>query len=199
MGSSLLRQYIQMYGKGLSGAIIMGAVADHKKATLVFGKRLCRLMAAVRGWHYRSHFVDHLVVGNFNRKFKPARTRADWVTSVREHLDAYVSDPLCSFVFTVNAYYSMFSGMISMQRKEGVYMIPKNLPILFAAGSEDPVGNFGKGVRKIYEKYRAAGIRDVSLQLYTGDRHEILNESDREQVYDDLFEWLAGHMENKVL
>ena len=71
--------------------------------------------------------------------------------------------------------------------------------ILFAAGSEDPVGNFGKGVRKIYEKYRAAGIRDVSLQLYTGDRHEILNESDREQVYDDLFEWLAGHMENKVL
>ena len=70
-------------------------------------------------------------------------------------------------------------------------MIPKNLPILFAAGSEDPVGNFGK--------YRAAGIRDVSLQLYTGDRHEILNESDREQVYDDLFEWLAGHMENKVL
>lgn len=199
MGSSLLRQYIQMYGKGLSGAIIMGAVADHKKATLVFGKRLCRLMAAVRGWHYRSHFVDHLVVGNFNRKFKPARTRADWVTSDREHLDAYVSDPLCSFVFTANAYYSMFSGMISMQRKEGVYMIPKNLPILFAAGSEDPVGNFGKGVRKIYEKYRAAGIRDVSLQLYTGDRHEILNESDREQVYDDLFEWLAGHMENKVL
>ena len=143
--------------------------------------------------------ADHLVVGNFNRKFKPARTRADWVTSDREHLDAYVSDPLCSFVFTVNAYYSMFSGMISMQRKEGVYMIPKNLPILFAAGSEDPVGNFGKGVRKIYEKYRAAGIRDVSLQLYTGDRHEILNESDREQVYDDLFEWLAGHMENKVL
>ena len=105
--------------KGLSGAIIMGAVADHKKATLVFGKRLCRLMAAVRGWHYRSHFVDHLVVGNFNRKFKPARTRADWVTSDREHLDAYVSDPLCSFVFTVNAYYSMFSGMISMQRKRG--------------------------------------------------------------------------------
>lgn len=165
----------------------------------MFGKRLCRLMAAVRGWHYRSHFVDRLAVGNFNRKFKPSRTRADWVTSDREHLDAYVSDPLCSFVFTVNAYYSMFSGMINMQRKEGVYMIPKGLPILFAAGSEDPVGNFGKGVRKIYEKYRAAGIRDVSLRLYTGDRHEILNESDREQVYDDLFEWLTGHMEEKVL
>lgn len=110
-----------MYGKGLSGAIIMGAVADHKKATLVFGKRLCRLMAAVRGWHYRSHFVDHLVVGNFNRKFKPARTRADWVTSDREHLDAYVSDPLCSFVFTVNAYYSMFSGRISMRERGRLY------------------------------------------------------------------------------
>ena len=89
--------------------------------------------------------------------------------------------------------------MAFINSKLPVVMIPKNLPIWFAAGSEDPVGDFGKGVRKIYEKYRAAGIRDVSLQLYTGDRHEILNESDREQVYDDLFEWLAGHMENKVL
>ena len=79
-------------------------------------------------------------------------------------------------------------------------MIPKNLPILFAAGSEDPVGKLRKRRSlKYMQKYRAAGIRDVSLQLYTGDRHEILNESDREQVYDDLFEWLAGHMENKVL
>ena len=193
MGSSLLRQYIQMYGNGLSGAVLMGVTSDQKKAALLFGKRLCRVMAAFRGWHYRSKMVDKMVVGPYYKKFKPAHTRADWITSDREQLDAYVSDPLCSFMFTVNAYYNVFSGMIGMQRKESVYMIPKGLPILFMSGAEDPVGDFGKGVRKIYEKYRAAGIRDVTLRLYTGDRHEILNETDRDQVYADLLEWFEKH------
>ena len=131
-----------------------------------------------------------MVLGSYNKKFKQARTRADWITSDQEHLDAYVSDPLCSFVFTVNAYYSMFSGMLSMEKKESIYMIPKTLPILFASGSDDPVGNFGKGVRKIYEQYKAAGLQDVALRLYDGDRHELLNETDRQQVYQDLFDWL---------
>ena len=188
-----MRQYIQMYGNGLAGVILMGTVANHAKAALVFGKRLCRLMAVCRGWHYRSRLVDGLALGSYNKKFKPARTRADWITSDRELLEAYASDPLCSFRFTVNAYYNMFLGMISMQKKESVYMIPKNLPILFASGADDPVGGFGKGVRKVYEKYKQAGIQDVTLRLYPGDRHEILNETDRQQVYEELYEWLDKH------
>ena len=194
MGSSLLRQYIQMYGNGLSGAVLMGTVADYKKAVLLFGKRLCRVMAAFRGWHYRSKMIDNLVLGAYNKKFKPARTRADWITSDNENLDMYVADPLCSFMSTVNASYNVFSGMIGIQRQESVYMIPKGLPVLFVSGADDPVGEFGKGVRKIYEKYRAAGIRDVTLRLYTGDRHEILNETDRDQVYKDLLGWFEKHI-----
>ena len=190
MGSLLVRQYIQMYGNGLSGAVLLGVSSDQSKAVLDCGKRLCRLMAVFRGWHYRSRLIDGMVLGSYNKKFKQARTRADWITSDQEHLDAYVSDPLCSFVFTVNAYYSMFSGMLSMEKKESIYMIPKTLPILFASGSDDPVGNFGKGVRKIYEQYKAAGLQDVTLRLYAGDRHELLNETDRQQVYQDLFDWL---------
>ena len=190
MGSSLLRQYIQMYGNGLSGAILMGVVADHNKLTLQLGKRICSTLALLRGWHFRSRLIENMALGAYNRKFKPAKTRADWVTSDQERLAEYVSDPLCSFMFTVNAYYSMFSGMLASQKKESIYMIPKGLPILFTAGADDPVGDFGKGVRKVYEQYKAAGIQDVSLRLYSGDRHEILNETDREQVYQDLFEWL---------
>ena len=175
MGSSLLRQYIQMYGNGLSGVVLMGVVTDHRRSSLLFVKQLCRLMAAVRGWHYRSRMVDELVTGSFNKKFKPSVTRADWITSDKEHLDAYVTDPLCSFMFTVNAYYSMMAGMLGMQKKENISMIPKSLPVLFVSGAEDPVGNFGKGVRKVCEIYKSAGLRDVSLKLYEGDRHEILN------------------------
>ena len=137
--------------------------------------------------------MDSLAIGSYNKKFKPAHTRADWITSDRELLDTYVADPMCSFMFTVNAYYSMFTGMLRMQRKEGVYMIPKGLPILFVSGAEDPVGNYGKGVRRIYEKYKAAGIHDISLRLYTGARHEILNETDRKEVYEDLLQWFDEH------
>ena len=158
-------------------------------------KDLCRILAVLKGWHYRSKLVDKMVNGPFCKKFKPARTRADWVTSDTEKLDQYVSDPLCSFVFTVNAYYQMFCGIQQTQKRESIYMIPKTLPIFMVSGSDDPVGGFGKGVRKIYEKYRAAGIQDVTLRLYAGDRHEILNETDREQVYQDLYEWMQSKME----
>lgn len=195
MGSSLLRQYIQMYGNGLAGVVLMGTVADHNKAALVFGKRLCRMMAAIRGWHYRSKLVDHLAIGGYNKKFKPAHTRADWITSDHERLESYAADPMCSFMFTVNAYYNVFAGMIGMQRKESVYMISKGLPVLFVSGADDPVGDFGKGVRKIYEKYKRAGIQDVTLRLYTGDRHEILNETDRQQVYADLLAWFEERIQ----
>ena len=194
MGSSLLRQYIQMYGNGLSGAIIMGTMSEQNKTELKLGKDLCRILAVLKGWHYRSKLVDKMVNGPFCKKFKPARTRADWVTSDTEKLDQYVSDPLCSFVFTVNAYYQMFCGIQQTQKKESIYMIPKTLPIFMVSGSDDPVGGFGKGVRKIYEKYRAAGIQDVTLRLYAGDRHEILNETDRNQVYQDLYEWMQSKL-----
>lgn len=194
MGSIMLRQYIQMYGNGLAGAMIIGVVAEQPAVMLHIARYLCRVIAMFRGWHYRSKLVDRLVTGSFNKKFRPARTRADWVTSDTEKLDAYVADPLCSFLFTVNAYYHMLGGMLRMQKKESVFMIPKTLPILFAAGMEDPVGGYGKGVRKVYEKYKAAGIKDVSLRLYAGDRHELLNEIDREQVKKDLYEW----MENRI-
>lgn len=172
----------------------MGVVQEQPGAVLHMGRLLCRMMAVLRGWHYRSKLVDKMVMGAFNKKYKPARTRADWVTSDNERLDAYVADPLCSFVFTVNAYYHMFGGMQRMQKKESVFMIPKTLPILMAAGTEDPVGGYGKGVRRVYEKYKAAGIRDVTLQLYANDRHELLNEKDREQVYQDMLEWLESKM-----
>lgn len=193
MGSTLLRQYIQMYGNGLRGVVLMGVVADKNKSMLVFGKKMCHFMAVFRGWHYRSRLVDSLAIGAYNRKYKPAITRADWITSDRERLEQYVSDPLCSFVFTVNAYYSMLGGMQELQKKEGLCLIPKTLPLLFVSGEDDPVGGWGKGVRKVCEKYRNAGIHDVTMQLYAGDRHEILNETDREQVYEDILIWLEKH------
>ena len=106
----------------------------------------------------------------------------------------YEADPLCSFTFTVGGYYQMFEGMKVIAKKESAGKVSKELPVFFVAGAQDPVGNNGEGVRKVYEKYRSAGIRDVQIKLYENDRHEILNERDRETVYEDLYQWIQQHM-----
>ena len=194
MGSALSRQYMQTYGAGLQGVILLGVTADHSGLTYATGQTVCRIAALFRGWHYHSKLVGSMAIGSYNRKFRPNKTRADWVTSDQQQLEIYVKDPLCSFTFTVNAYYNMMKGMRKIRRKEAVFMIPKNLPILLAAGIDDPVGGFGKGVRKIYNTYKKAGIKDVTLQLYPDARHELLNEEIKERVYQDLYDWLQKRL-----
>ncbi|MDD2978613.1 MAG: alpha/beta fold hydrolase [Hespellia sp.] len=194
MGSALVRQYIEMYGKGLSGVIIMGSPVEHHKATLRMGRHICRILSIFRGWHHRSNLVTEMALGGYNKKFRQGSSEYEWVTSDEERLEQYLRDPLCGFTFTVNAYYQMFTGMLKTKKKEGYAMIPKNLPVFFLSGENDPVGNFGKGVEKIYKRYRMLGMQDVQLKLYPGDRHELLNEKDRDQVYVDLYDWMEKRM-----
>ena len=189
MGSFLLRKYLTLYGNGLSGAIIMGT--GHKSAAiLTLGQLVCRVIATFKGWKYRSNLVNNLGMGGFNKKFEPSDSKKEWVTSDTDIRKAYESDPLCSFIFTVNGYYHMFAGMKTLTKKVNMDRVPKELPVFFVAGADDPVGDFGKGVQKVYHKYIDAGMKDVQIKLYPGDRHEILNETDREQVMLDLYQWL---------
>lgn len=189
MGSFLLRQYLTMYGKGLRGAVIMGT-GHHGMPTLAAGQFLCRMVAAVKGWKYRSEFINNLSFGGYNKRFKDDPDGATWLSANPENCRRYAEDPLCTFVFTVNGYYQMFEGMKVLNKRESVGKIPKDLPILFVAGTDDPVGDFGKSVKLVYGKYRGAGIKDVKIKLYKGDRHEILNETDRQQVFMDLYKWM---------
>lgn len=189
MGSFLLREYLTMYGKGLDGAVIMGT--GYQSALILnAGQLVCRVIAAFKGWKHRSRFVDNLSFGSYNKRFEPSETTKDWITSDREKRQKYVEDPLCSYMFTLGAYYQMFEGMKVLTKKESLERIPKDLPILFVSGKDDPVGAFGKSVTKVYEKYKSAGIHNVSIHLYQGDRHEILNEVDREKVYHDILRWI---------
>lgn len=193
MGSFLLRQYLTMYAKGLSGAVIMGT-GYHGMPELVMGQALCRIFALVKGWKYRSEFINNLSFGGYNKRFKDETDGSYWLSSDPENCRRYMEDPLCGFTFTVNGYYQMFEGMKTLARKESIRRVPQDLPVFFVAGSDDPVGDFGKAVHKVYCKYLAAGMRDVQLKLYKGDRHEILNERDRQQVYADLYTWLSNRM-----
>ena len=186
MGSFLLRQYLGMYGEGLSGAIIMGT-GEQPDAILAGGKLVCKVIAALKGWEHRSDFVNSLVIGGFEKQMGKA-----WLSKNEENVQKYADDPLSGFVFTLNAFYHMFDGMSKMNAQEKSGNIPKELPIFFVAGSEDPVGNNGKGVETVFHRYQEKGAKNAKIKLYEGDRHEILNELDREVVFGDILSWIEG-------
>lgn len=186
MGSFLVRQYLGLYSGGLAGAIIMGT-GEQPDMILSAGKLACRLIASMKGWNHRSKFIHSMAVGAYEKKLGAA-----WVSKNPENIEKYSKDPLCGFMFTVNAYYHMFSGMAKMNQFEQEEKALKTLPLFFVAGQEDLVSNCGKGVENVYNSYKSRGYEDVEIKLYPGDRHEILNELDREVVYKDIFTWLEN-------
>lgn len=193
MGSFLARQFIEKYGKGLSGAIIMGT-GYQPAATLDLAIGLTAVFQQARGGHYRSTTINNMALGSYNTAFEPGRTKNDWLTKDEAIVDAYEANPLNQFVFTVNGYYNLFRGMRYAQRQQNLDKIPKDLPILVVSGAKDPVGEFGKGPKIVAESYTKTGIRDVTLKLFPEDRHEILNELDKEAVDAYLLQWITDRM-----
>ena len=192
MGSFLARQYLCMHGKYLDGAIISGT-AYHPYVEASAGAVLCRIIARVKGWEYRSTFMTNMAMGSYNKRFEPVRTKLDWLTRDEKIVDEYRKDPRTQPMFTLNAFYNMFQGLKYIEKKENLSRIPKDLPVFFIAGEMDPVGNYGLGVKRVFAQMRELGLKDVSCRLYPNDRHEVLNELDREQVYEDVLGWMERH------
>lgn len=195
MGSFLLRRYLTLHSEDVSGAVICGT-GSHADIETVFGMFACRLIQLFRGGHYRSQFLTKAAFGKPYAEFDKDGTdpSKSWLSKNEESVRAYYGDPRCTFLFTVNAYYGMFSTIRYVNQMKHIRRIRKNLPVFFISGEDDPVGNFGEGVRKAYAQYRQAGIRDVRMKLYQDDRHEILQETDREQVYEDVYQWCKKRM-----
>ncbi len=196
MGSFLARQYLCCYGTELDGAIIMGT-AFHSRTEAKFGMLLTTLLAKKKGWGYRSSLVEHLATGSGNKHFAPNRTSADWLTRDEQIVDKYLSEEECTFTFTLNGYYNLFLSLFKLTFEEYLTKMPRDLPVFFVAGMEDPVGNYGKGVKKVADGFLALGMRNVECKLYPEDRHEILNELDRENIYADIRHWMEKVLEEK--
>lgn len=193
MGSFLARQFVALHGSELAGAVIMGT-GTTPLPVLKSGMALCTLIGAVKGKTYRSSLVNNIATGSYLKRFEPARTPADWLSKNEPNIDAYISNPWCRVTFTVAAYKDMFYSIQDCQSKKTIAKIPKDLPLLVTSGEEDPVGDYSKGVKLAYQSYVDAGIKDVTLKIYPGDRHEILNELDRDVVYADILKWFEDRM-----
>lgn len=192
MGSFIFRKYLTMYGSGIDGAIVMGTGVMPAFVT-GFGVFLTNFQKVFFGDRHVSGFITHIAFGGYNKRIPDCRTESDWISRDDDVVDAYVKDPLCSFKFSLNAYRTLFKILGYVCKEKNLTTIPDTLPIFVVAGTADPVGNYGKGPKAVYEQYKRLGIKDVTLKLYDGFRHEILNEIGREEPYRDILNWLDAH------
>lgn len=189
MGSFITRNYLFNYGSGVGGAVIVGT-GMQPKLTLVAARTITAVQKVFLGSRHVGKFIDKASFGKFNDRFQPARTEVDWLSRNEENVDRYIADPLCGFVFTLNGFATLFQLIHNCYDTAKLEKMPKQLPILLVSGTDDPVGDYGKSVEKVYHSYQEQGMQNVQMKLYEKDRHELLNEIDREQVYGDIYRWI---------
>lgn len=191
MGSFMLRKYLVMHGEKLRGAIIMGTGFIPEKLNKI-ALNLAIIVGKIRGSKYHSKFVRNLAFGSEYKDFDMTGEKPEnsWLTKDVEIVKAYYKEPRCTYTFTVNGYKGLFEAVNFSCNPENAALLPKKLPLFIVSGSDDPVGGLGKGVKDVYYMYQSAGMLDLTYKLYENDRHEILNETDKQVVYEDLLAWM---------
>ena len=188
MGSFFTRRYLALYGGEVAGAVVMGT-GWIPSSVAALGKTLAGMICKIKGERTVSPLLESMVLGGSAKAF-PEDGQLGWLSVNKENVKKYEADPLCGFPFTAGAYRDFMRVMASIAKEEGYDNIRKNLPILVISGANDPVG--GKSaVEKVAAQYRGLDFTDVTAKVVDGDRHEILNEDDREEVYAYILGWLG--------
>lgn len=186
MGSFISRNYIAAFAGNVDGAVICGTSGKNPGAPA--GMLIADIISKVKGPFYKSKFIDNLAFGSYNKKFD-GDTGFEWLSVNKENVKKYIADPKCGFMFTAAAFRDLFSVLNSVSGDKWYSDVPKSMRIRLIAGTDDPVGNYGKGVREVYEKLVATGHENVSIRLFDGLRHEIHNEDERFDVYRDIIDF----------
>jgi len=193
MGSFLSRHYSMLYANELSGLVISGTGGDPGIIGKI-GLLIAKMDARIHGKKAKSEIMNKLSFGAFNGAFKPNRTDYDWLSRDNAEVDKYISDPLCGTVFTAGFFCDMLGGIGYINKKENIAKIPKNLPIHIFSGAKDPVGASTKGVTRVFKALKSAGIGDLTLKFYKDGRHEMLNEINQDEVFNDVIAWTNKHI-----
>lgn len=191
MGSFMLRKYLAVHNEQLRGAIIMGTGFIPGKITGV-ALKLTAVIGKLKGSKHRSKLIQRLAFGEDYKAFDMTGEKPEdsWLTKDVEIVKAYYNEPRCSYMFTVNGYKGLFEAVNFSCNPENAALIPKKLPLFIVSGEQDPVGGLGKGVKDVYYMYQNAGLLDLTYKLYENDRHEILNETDKQVVFEDILAWM---------
>ncbi len=190
MGSFITRLYVERYPHSLKGVIIHGTAG--RNPVLPFGKALASLVAFFRGNRYRSALIHKLALGGYNSKFPKSEGEFAWLTRDVALVEDRKTDKYTSFAFTVSAFKDLFTMLGACNTDKWFSEYPKELPTLIMSGDMDPVGNYGKGPDFVYKRLLLAGCRSVDIKMYEGARHELFNETNREEVFSDILSWVKG-------
>jgi alpha-beta hydrolase superfamily lysophospholipase len=189
MGSYIARGVALRRGEALSGLMLSGTTHDRPLAY-----RAPKLLVAAErvrlGNRGKSPLISKLTFEAFNAKFPSPRTGCDWLSRDHAEVDKYVEDPLCGFPCTLQLWWDVLSGLAEICTQEMVERMPRRLPIYVMAGEFDPVNNKLAGIRKLRRALEQTGMDSVTVRVYPGARHELLNEINRDEITEDLVAWL---------
>jgi alpha-beta hydrolase superfamily lysophospholipase len=194
-GSFLSQAYIENPGKALplAGCVLSGTRGrGGLKVTL--GAPFLALIALLKGSRRISKLSIALSTGPYNKPFRPNRTGVDWLSRNEKAVDSYVQDPLCGQRCSSGFFRDMIGALAAIHSKKAIASIARDLPVYIACGSADPVGDMGASPTALVNAYRSHGIADLEFVIYPEARHEIFNETNREEVIDDLLNWLLRHV-----
>ncbi len=189
MGSFIARS-VAILCPGEIDGYIFSATAGHPGIKGKVGLQVSNLNLKVMGKKNRSNMMTQLAFGDFNKKYKNKRTEKDWLSKDNDIVDDYIDDPYCMQIFTSQFFNDLLSGVLTINETYNIRKMDKKKPILLFAGDMDPVGDYGRGPKEVYEKFKRAEIEDVQLKIYKTGRHEMLNETNREEVYEMVLRWL---------
>lgn len=189
MGSFMTRTLLIRYPDAFNAAIISGT--GNQGAALVNGGLFMgNLVTGLWGAHHYSKFLNNLAFGSYNKIYDNPKTEYDWLSRDEANVQKYIDDPLCGFIPSCSLFRDMMTGVKFITNKKNLTAMNKDMPVYFMSGDMDPVGECGKGVQKAYNNFLEAGMKDVSIKLYPGGRHEMLNEINKDEVYADILAWL---------
>lgn len=189
MGSTLAEQFMGDHGDALVGVVLSGA--NGKPSLLAkIGGAITRAERARLGARGKSKLVQSLTFDAFNRNFAPARTAFDWLSRDPAEVDKYVADPLCGFPATVQLWLDLLEGWAAVSRAAHRNRVPKTLPLYLIAGGRDPVSGNTRQLDLWIADYRAAGFANLTHKFYPDARHELFNETNRDEVTRNLIGWL---------
>ena len=189
MGSFVVRTYLIQHPDKYDAAILSGT--GHQNKLMIFaGSTAARLMTRSKGPMGDGTALNNMAFGSYCKKIPNPRTPFDWISRDEAAVDKYIADPWCGFVCKVSLYRDMMEGVKFITNQKNIDKMNKEAPVYFMSGDADPVGDYGVGVEKAYHAFCAAGLKDVSMKLYPGGRHEMLNEINREDVKKDILDWI---------
>ena len=190
MGSFIVRCFDCAYPGASDASVYMGTGGSNPAAGM--GKAISNLIASIKGSTYKSKMLDKITFGSFNKK-TDKKTSFDWLTRDSAIVQKYIDDDYCGFLFTVKGMNDLVNLNVWANSAECYNTVKKDLPILLVAGADDPVGAYSKGINEVADKMKASGHTNVTVKLFPGCRHEVLNETNRQEVYEGIDEFLDAN------